>query len=54
MIDTNNENLMTNQTFIQQMHTNDDTNTSTNDFDRYNLSIKRVFLIYRLSRMICF
>ena len=35
MVDINNENMIQNHTFIQQMHMNDDTNMTTNDFDRY-------------------
>jgi hypothetical protein len=35
MIDINNEDITLNHTFNQQMHTNDDTNMLTNDFDRY-------------------
>ncbi|CAF4495746.1 unnamed protein product [Rotaria socialis] len=34
MIDINNEDMTRNQTFIHQMHTSDDTNMTTNDFDR--------------------
>jgi hypothetical protein len=46
MIDTNNDNITKNQTFIHQMHTNDDTNMITNDFDRYIFYLN-VILIYR-------
>jgi hypothetical protein len=35
MIDINNEDMTQNHTFIHQIHTNDDTNMMTNDFDRY-------------------
>jgi len=31
----NNEDTPQNHTFIQQMHINDDTSMTTNDFDRY-------------------
>jgi hypothetical protein len=36
MIDINNEDMTQNNTFIHQIHTNDDTNMMTNDFDRYD------------------
>jgi hypothetical protein len=36
MIDINNEDMTQNSTFIHQIHTNDDTNMMTNDFDRYD------------------
>jgi hypothetical protein len=36
MIDINNEDMTQNHTFIHQIHTNDDTNMMTNDFDRYD------------------
>jgi hypothetical protein len=35
MIDINNEDMTQTHTFIHQIHTNDDTNMMTNDFDRY-------------------
>jgi hypothetical protein len=39
MIDINNEDMTRNQTFIRQMHTSDDTNMATNDFDRYDRGV---------------
>lgn len=36
MIDINNDDMTQNHTFIHQIHTNDDTNMMTNDFDRYD------------------
>jgi hypothetical protein len=40
MIDTNNDNITKNQTFIHQMLNNDDTDMINNDFDRYNSSVE--------------
>jgi hypothetical protein len=45
MIDTNNENITKNQAFIQQMYTNDDTNMTTNDFDRYITKLSSDILV---------
>lgn len=48
MIDINNEDMSRNQAFVRQMHTCDDTNITTNDFDRYDIGVydmHRIFLI---------
>jgi hypothetical protein len=42
----NNEDTPQNHTFIQQIHINDDTSMTTNDFDRYaNVIIINTFTI---------
>ena len=54
MIDTNNEDMTQNHTFIHQLYTSDDTNMITNDFDRYDKRVDDIDILGRNRRTIKF